>query len=1032
MLVVDTQPFDLVYTLVNRPYLGFVIEPHVVQINSLGNFTLTHQRVFAKTADYFSKKINETDLKIIKLLDELDDDYLHKKFAVNGKKKLRTAEFFEKNKNDELLNHAIRSFIDERLNSVLNKLRGRTIYKMGNDNNPTSQKITVSEEQASVLFHFRRDKDGTRYFPTIKHKGQRIEFMFKGANIICNSPAWMLLNNQVLDFAKEVDGKKLQPFLNKRFIQIAKTAEETYFTKFVTQLVEKYDVYAEGLDIVTKQVPAHVVLKVGMFEQEQLSLKLTYAYGSNSFDYGTHQLTSAVVEKNQDNYTFIRFKRNNEWENQQKKLIEDLGLVQLNGPYFSLKNNNPIPEHNGLIPLETTNKYEFLEWLNENTATLQQHNIIVEQGADFNKYFIGNRQIKLEVTEQRDWFDVRATVQFGSYVFSFMSLKEHILKGKREFILPNGQIAIIPNEWFGNLGGIFAFSASDDEIKLEKHHIGLLDELAHQGSKYLQFNDKLNKIKAYGQIRDIELPMAFKGTLRPYQKAGFNWFYFLKQNGFGGCLADDMGLGKTIQTLALLQKEKDLYIITKSSAALSGFTSTLPAKSPEYEQQLNLFEETNTITKAVSADVKQQQAYQGELEEGMHTHVKTSLIVVPNSLVYNWYNESRKFTPNLKVLIYTGVNREKNVNLFLQYDLVISTYGTVRVDVDILKNFKFNYIILDESQSIKNPLSQSSKAVKQLRGTHKLVLTGTPIENSVSELWSQLAFINPGLVGNLQSFTERFVTPIERNKDIHKMQQLKAIIKPFVLRRTKTQVATELPPKIEQVVYSNMTEQQAEAYETVKSYYRNEIIKSIQEVGLNKSHFTILQGLTKLRQIANHPILTNPLYEGQSGKFDELIARAETAKQEGHKVLIFSQFVKQLDIYKTHFDAKQWKYCYLDGSMSNEQRQAAVNQFQSGEISYFLISLKAGGVGLNLTEADYVFIIDPWWNPAVEQQAIDRSHRIGQTKTVFTYKFITKDTVEEKILALQQRKKELANNIITTEEHFIKNIDVDEIIELLS
>lgn len=1032
MLVVNTQPFDLVYTLINRPYLGFVLEPHVVQINSLGNFTLTHQRIFTKTADYFSKKISETDLKIIKLLDELDDDYLHKKFAVNGKKKMRTAEFFEKNKNDEILNNAIRSFIDERLIKVLNKLRGKIIYKMGNDNNPTSQKITVSDERASVLFHFRRDKEGTRYFPTIKYQGQRIEFMFKGANIITNSPAWMLLNDQIFDFAKEVDGKKLQPFLNKRFIQIAKTAEETYFTKFVTQLVEKYDVYAEGLQIITRQVAAHVVLKVQLFEQEQMSLKLTYVYGSNSFDYGTQQVTSAVVEKKDDEYTFIRFKRNNEWENEQKKLIEDLGLVQLNGPYFSLKSSNPLLENNGLLPIETTNKYEFLEWLNENTVALQQKNILVEQGIDFNKYFIGNRQIKLEVTEQRDWFDVRATVQFGNYTFSFMALKEHILKGKREFILPNGQIAIIPNEWFGNLGGMLAFSSSDDEIKLEKHHIGLLDELANNGGKYLQLNDKLDKIKAYGQIRDIELPPSFKGELRPYQKAGFDWFYFLKQNGFGGCLADDMGLGKTIQTLALLQKEKDLYIATKALSLQPSFTQV--QQQQEYKPQLNLFDTDHAalVQQAIATDLTQHQAFNGELEESMRTTIKTSLIVVPNSLVYNWYNEARKFTPNLKVLIYTGINREKNTNLFLQYDLVISTYGTVRVDVDLLKNYTFNYIILDESQSIKNSQSQSARAVKQLRGSQKLVLTGTPIENSVSELWSQLAFINPGLVGNLQSFTERFVTPIERNKDVLKMQQLKAIIKPFVLRRTKAQVAKELPPKIEQVVYSNMTEQQAEAYETVKSYYRNEIIKSIKEIGLNRSQFTILQGLTKLRQIANHPVLTNPLYEGQSGKFDELIARAETAKQEGHKVLIFSQFVKQLDIYKTHFDAKQWKYCYLDGSMTNEQRQAAVTNFQSGDINYFLISLKAGGVGLNLTEADYVFIIDPWWNPAVEQQAIDRSHRIGQTKTVFTYKFITKDTVEEKILALQQRKKELANNIITTEESFIKNIDVDEIIELLS
>ncbi|MCU0423217.1 MAG: DEAD/DEAH box helicase [Bacteroidia bacterium] len=1034
MLVVNTQPFDLVYTLVNHPHLGYVLEPHVVQVNTKGNFTLTHQRIFTKTLDYFAKKLTAFDLTLIKILDELDDDFLFRKFHSVGKKKMRTFEFFEKNKNNELLIGTIRAFIDERMNEALKALRGKYIYKMGNDNNPTSQKIFVTDEQASVLFHFRRDQEGTRYFPTIKYKGERIEFMYKGASVISTSPAWMLLNDQLFDFAKEVDGKKLLPFLNKRFIQITKSAEENYFNRFVPNLIEKYDVYAEGLKIVTKTIDAHTILKVQLYEEEQLSLKITFQYGKNNFDYGSTHQVSAYVEKHGNDYTFIRFKRNLVWEENQKVLLEKLGLIKLNGPYFSLKSEKRIGiiEQELLLP-ETTNKFEFLEWLNEHTEYLSEQQIVVEQGEDFNKYFIGVRQIKLEVTEQRDWFDVKAVVQFGEYSFNFLALREHILKGKREFILPNGQVAIIPNEWFGNLGGMLNFSTSEDEIKLEKHHVGILDELTNNGGKYLRISDKLERIKSYGDIKDISLPQQFKGELRPYQKAGFNWFYFLKQNSFGGCLADDMGLGKTIQTLALLQKEKELYIATKTQKTE---VVAAPLSYPEVntDRQIGLFENHEEYIPSVVVENSAQphEASQQSLEDNMKTFIKTSLIVVPNSLVYNWFNEARKFTPQLKVLIYTGIAREKNPQTFLKYDLIISTYGTVRVDIDILSAFKFNYLILDESQSIKNAQSLSSKAVRKLNGTHKLVLTGTPIENSVTELWSQMAFINPGLVGNLQSFTERFVSPIEKAKDQLRLQQLRAVIKPFVLRRTKDQVAKELPEKIEQVVYSNMTEQQAEAYETVKSFYRNEILKSIQEVGLNKAQFTILQGLTKLRQIANHPLLTDANYSGQSGKFDELIARAETAKQEGHKVLIFSQFVKQLDLYKQYFNEKGWVYSYLDGSMSNEQRQAAVNKFQQGQVNYFLISLKAGGVGLNLTEADYVFIIDPWWNPAVEQQAIDRSHRIGQTKTVFTYKFITKDTVEEKILALQQRKKELASSIITSEEGFIKTIDVDEIMELLS
>lgn len=1031
MLVVNTQPFDLVYTFVLHPRLGFILEPHVVQMNSLGKFTLTHQRIFTKTLDYFSKKISEKDKSIIAILDELNDDFIFKRFYVDGKKKIRTAEFFDKYCSDELVNEQIRPFVETRINKALNLLRGKVVYKMGNDNNPTSQKILVSREKATVLFHFRRNEEGTRYFPTIKYKDERIEFMYKGALLINNQPAWMLLNDILFDFEKELDGKKLVPFLNKRFIQIAKSGEENYFNRFVTHLVEKYDVYAEGFNIVTEKNDGHATLKVQPYQDsDNISLKLNFKYGKAEFEYGSDQNISAVVERNNDQYTFKRIKRNRNWEEEKKQAIESLGIHELNGAYFTLRQSQASVATDQLIPLETTNKYAFLEWLNEHVKDLSTAGIDVEQSTEFNKYYIGPREIKLEVKEQKDWFDIKAVVTFGEYTFPFITLRENILKGKREFLLPNGLVAVIPEEWFGNLAGILEFSSSEDEIKLDKFHVGLIAELTSDGGKYLRVSDKFERIKAYGQIRDMPLPDAFRGELRPYQKAGFDWFYFLKENQFGGCLADDMGLGKTIQTLALLQKEKELHILTLKTDSPADTIEMIETTAGQ--PQLGLFDSDQLTPHAVAADENKQQGTPA-IPQGWKTFIRTSLIVVPNSLVYNWYQEARKFTPEIRVLIYTGIARDKNPALFALYDLVITTYGTVRVDIDILKECKFNYIILDESQSIKNPNSLSARAVKQLKSSHKLVLTGTPIENSVQELWSQFSFINPGLVGSLQAFTEKFVVPIEKGKDIHKLQQLKAVIKPFLLRRTKDQVAKDLPPKIEQVKFCNMTEEQAEAYEKVKSYFRNEIMKSIREVGLPKSQIALFQGLTKLRQIANHPKLTNPAYEGQAGKFDEIVAMAETAMSEQHKVLIFSQFVKQLEIYRTYFDEKKWPYCYLDGSMSNEERQRTVEQFQQNpDMPFFLISLKAGGVGLNLTSADYVFIVDPWWNPAVEQQAVDRTHRIGQAKTVFTYKFITKDTVEEKILALQHHKKELAGSIITSEESFMKTIDVDEIMELLS
>jgi SNF2 family DNA or RNA helicase len=652
--------------------------------------------------------------------------------------------------------------------------------------------------------------------------------------------------------------------------------------------------------------------------------------------------------------------------------------------------------------------------------------------------------MKLEINEQKDWFDIQAVVQFGEFKIPFIALRNYLLKGIREFVLPNGMIAIIPLEWFGDLSGLLEFSTNEEEIKIEKQHIGLLDEIVNNGGKYLRLSDKIERLKNYGAVKEATVPLNFNGTLRPYQQAGFDWFYFLKENQFGGCLADDMGLGKTIQTLALIQKERELFQayelqskaekITLKASENNLITLAKTTVITDAAGQIDLF--NSGFVQEILPNISTEKIIQnvGLIANSLNQNfIRTSLIIVPNSLVFNWQNEAKKFTPNLKVLIYTGTQRIKNTKYFNNYDLIITTYGTARVDIDILKQNKFNYIILDESQSIKNAGSQSSKAVRLLRSNYKLVLTGTPIENGVQELWSQLSFVNPGLLGNLKSFNERFVTPIEKGKDEFKMQQLKAIIKPFVLRRTKDQVAKDLPEKTEQIIYCQMTDEQAEAYETTKSYYRNEILKSVSEIGVSRSHFTLLKGLTRLRQIANHPILANKEYEFGSGKFDEVIARANTAKAEGHKVLMFSQFVKQLDIYRNNFDLNKHPYSYLDGSMTNLERQNAVTNFQTKEdLPFFLISLKAGGLGLNLTNADYVFLIDPWWNPAIERQAVDRTHRIGQTKSVFIYKFITKDTVEEKIIALQNKKKLLADNIITTEESFIKTINVDEIIDLLS
>ncbi|HNR74794.1 MAG TPA: DEAD/DEAH box helicase, partial [Cyclobacteriaceae bacterium] len=592
------------------------------------------------------------------------------------------------------------------------------------------------------------------------------------------------------------------------------------------------------------------------------------------------------------------------------------------------------------------------------------------------KYFVGKAVIELEVKENIDWFDIHAKIRFGEYEISFKELRKLIIKKKVEFKLPNGEIAIIPEAWLVKYSDLFALSethGTNEKPVLKKHHISLLKELEEGNLARVHMSERLRNLQSFSGIKDYTLPAKFVGTLRPYQKAGYNWLRFLNEFHLGGCLADDMGLGKTVQTLALLQAEKE-----KGNAG-------------------------------------------------------TSLLIMPTSLVYNWEMEASKFTPDLKILTYTGTLRNKDISRFSKYDVVLTSYGITRLDIDQLKQFYFNYIILDESQVIKNPTSNIAKAVMELKSRFKLTLTGTPLENTTLDLWSQMTFINPGLLGGQTFFKNEYQLPIEKKRDEAKTKKLNSIIKPFILRRLKSQVATDLPEKVENVHYTNMTAEQEQKYEEAKSFYRHKILDQIDKEGINNTRMMILEGLTKLRQISNHPKMVDVRYEGDSGKLEDVSYMLENALLEGHKVLVFSQFVKHLDIVKALLKEREIPFAYLDGSSTPTDRKAQVDKFNKDpNLKIFLISIKAGGLGLNLTEADYVFILDPWWNPAVEAQATDRAHRIGQKKKVFSYKFITRNTVEEKILTLQKHKLKLSENLIQSEESVIKSLSREDIEMLLN
>ena len=445
---------------------------------------------------------------------------------------------------------------------------------------------------------------------------------------------------------------------------------------------------------------------------------------------------------------------------------------------------------------------------------------------------------------------------------------------------------------------------------------------------------------------------------------------FLDDFNFGGVLADDMGLGKSIQIIAfiLLQREK--------------------------------------------------------------VNFNVNLLVVPATLIFNWKAEFQKFAPSLKFTIHHGNQRIKKSNKFDQNEVILTSYGTLMSDIHLFKDYVFNYIFLDESQNIRNPETERYKAVKLLQSRNKIAITGTPIENSTFDLFAQFSFACPGLLGNKQYFKDVYLAPVDHFKNDKRTAELQQKIKPFLLRRTKEEVAPELPDKKEIVVFCEMETQQRKMYDQYEKDFR-EYIENSNKFDLNKNSMYVLKGLTKLRQICDAPVLADELSQGIPSAKLEMLIEQITNKAPSHKILVFSQFVTMLDLIHKELKDRKIQTAYLTGKTTN--REAVVREFQENkEVKVFLISLKAGGTGLNLTEADYVYLVDPWWNPAVENQAIDRVHRIGQTKNTLAIRLICPNTIEDKIRILQESKKTIADELITNESGFFKNLSKENLLDLLS
>lgn len=973
----------MIFTLYRHKYFGPLVVP--VMVNDEGKaFYSIIERLTEENFHKYENDLSPVQRDLIRVIFNYGDKKIFKRFT---NKKITLWEFFQQ-LTDDYIQKFIRPFIDKQINKVLPGIAesGLNLYdNLENEKNIYHENhLTINAKPAETVFNFIRNNDGLRYFQTIRHSAKNMKLSDEFALILSIHPCWLLLGQSLYTFDERVDGNKLKPFLSKQYVHIPRNMEGKYFETFIKNSVKHYPVHAEGFEIVDHHPRIKTILSPEKDWQGNFSMRLYFKYGRREVMINTTQRVFVIVSYENDAYKLYRFTRNQAYESEIAEELKKRGLKTSDTIYFSLAK-----------PTEENNKtYSFINWLNEHEQFINQNKIEIDQSYFVQTYFTGSMNISITIEEDNDWFDFQAIVKFGDHSVSFKSLRSHILHYKREYVLPNGELAILPLEWFDKYQDIFAHGeVHKDGLRLQKHHFPLLKKYEYSREK--EYAERLEEMN--GKPDQFEIPGSLNATLRSYQKQGVQWMNMMTENGFGACLADDMGLGKTLQTLTLLLASKINHTFKTNDTA--SFASSSPGS------QLNLFEQGDGNGTEKSLQKKNTATTSAKC--------RTSLVVMPASLVHNWYYEIIRFSPQLSTFIHTGNNRTTNIHLFHNYDIVLTTYGIVRNDISLITKFPFHFVVLDESQVIKNPESKSHEAICKLQATYRLTLTGTPIENSLVDMWSQMQFLNPNMLGNLSFFKRYYRYPIEKDNDEQRENKLKKLVQPFILRRTKQEVEKDLPPLTEKVYYCDMSEAQQNIYESEKSRIRNYLLETIDDKGMNSSRFIVLRGLMRLRQIANHPVLAFGDTDSDSGKFSEIIFSIESLLQENHKVLIFSSFVKHLELFEQHFKQQGWKYGKLTGRSVN--REKIIRDFRNKpDVKPFLISLKAGGVGLNLPEADYVFMLDPWWNPAAENQAISRAHRIGQKHNVFVYRFISRETLEEKIIRLQEKKSALAETFVNS------------------
>lgn len=911
---------------------------------------------------------NETSTALLDLCEKINPNYLTKKYNAKHKKPLPLEELLTQDRSKKI----IQQFVSVTLSKFFAlAIENEMPITLGLDktNIVENQRLRYAKQQLTPKFYFYKSDYGLEYKLGLVYQAEEILPHKHEIEILLDNPPYVAIDKHIYTLAS-INANKIKPFIKNDTVVIPQRNSVEYFNKFIKKIINKVDVIADGFDVLTdSQCQYCIVRNTKTILSEINFIELFFVYKNRTFSIVDSAEKHIIIDHDNDgNFVVYETKRDYKKEQQYVAFFKNIGLSFLDNGLGTFK-----PQEKDL-PI-----YYNISKLIEQKSKIIAEGIKIDLrhgGGAINLY---KPEITTRKTETNDWFDVNMTIKIDEFEIPFVSLTNHLKTGARFYELPDKTCFLIPEAWYSTFQSLLAVGKQNkNAITVQKKHYPLLIDLGILEEREL-------KADAVSFVPTKNL----KASLRPYQKEGANWLLQNYQLSHGSCLADDMGLGKTLQTLAFLDfvfaNFKDHFVSNSESFPVDLFSAP-------------------------------------RVDNG----VLGALVVSPSSLTFNWNNESEKFCPHFSRLNYVGSKRSQQKKKIPETDIVFTSFGILLREKDYFSQQNFNFLIIDESQQIKNRNAQIFKAISGLNAKHIISLSGTPIENSLSDLWSQMQVINPNLLGNYSFFNETFKKPIEIHSNEEKSNLLRQLIKPFVLRRTKANVAKDLPEVSEQLFLTKLAKKQEKIYEEEKSRVRNYIIAQKTKTNHTKQQYkiSILNQLLKLRQIANHPILIQQ--NESSGKFNDVTAYLETLIRAKQKVLIFSSFTSHLNIYTEWCEKNKTSYYLLTGNTPVPDRATQVDAFNNtNETLLFFISLKAGGTGLNLTAASYVIILDPWWNPFAELQAIGRAHRIGQLQKVNVVRFIAKNTIEEKISQLQNAKKVLASGILEANENedILDNLD---------